>query len=121
MQRYHARSPTAADAVLVVGSDYTDVGTPTEFSYNARIAANLGAPVLLVLNGFRRTPARRRAIADIASGELHANHGSLVRRVANRVAPDEAHRRVAALDRRRCAGVRHPRGAAAEPAARSPI
>ena len=38
-------------AVVVVGSDYTDVGTPTEFSFNARIAANLGAPVLLVLEG----------------------------------------------------------------------
>lgn len=39
------------DAVVIVGSDYTDVGSPAELSYNARIAANLGAPVLLVLSG----------------------------------------------------------------------
>ena len=39
------------DAVVVVGSDYTDVGSPAELAYNARIAANLGAPVLLVLGG----------------------------------------------------------------------
>ncbi len=30
------------DAVVVVGSDYTDVGSPAELAYNARIAANLG-------------------------------------------------------------------------------
>ena len=36
---------------MIVGSDYTDVGSPAELGYNARIAANLGAPVLLVLSG----------------------------------------------------------------------
>ncbi len=39
------------DAVVILGSDYTDVGSPAELAYNARIAANLGAPVLLVLGG----------------------------------------------------------------------
>ena len=39
------------DAVVIIGSDFTDVGSPTELGYNARIAANLGAPVLLVLGG----------------------------------------------------------------------
>ena len=29
------------DAVVIVGSDYTDVGTPTEFAYNARIALHV--------------------------------------------------------------------------------
>jgi len=71
VRRYHAVAEQA-DAIVVVGSDYTDVGTPTEFSYNAKIAANLGAPVLLVLNGFGRTPHDVRAIADIAAAELAA-------------------------------------------------
>ena len=39
------------DAVVIVGSDYTDVASPAELGFNARIAANLGAPVLLVLSG----------------------------------------------------------------------
>lgn len=39
------------DVVVILGSDYTDVSSPTELSYNAGIAANLGAPVLLVLGG----------------------------------------------------------------------
>ena len=72
----------AGDAVVVVGSDYTDVGAPTEFSFNARIAANLGAPVLLVLNGHgQRRPTscapRRPTGAGRARG---ANHGDAVRR-----------------------------------------
>ncbi|MGN6502383.1 MAG: AAA family ATPase, partial [Pseudolysinimonas sp.] len=41
----------ACDAVVILGSDYTDVGSPTELATNARIAANLAAPVLLVLAG----------------------------------------------------------------------
>ncbi|MEO7016744.1 MAG: AAA family ATPase, partial [Leifsonia sp.] len=39
------------DTVVILGSDYTDVSSPTELGFNARIAANLGAPVLLVLGG----------------------------------------------------------------------
>ncbi|MFT3872574.1 MAG: phosphate acetyltransferase [Nocardioides sp.] len=88
VERYH-RVADASDAVVVVGSDYTDVGTPTEFSYNARIAANLGAPVLLVLNGRGRTPAELNAMADLAATELSASHGSLFAVIANRVQPDD--------------------------------
>ncbi|WP_410792257.1 phosphate acetyltransferase [Kribbella sp. C-35] len=97
VQRYHAVAEQA-DAVLIVGSDYTDVGTPTEFSFNAKIAANLGAPVLLVLNGFGRTPDDVRAIADMAAAELAANHGSLFAVIANRVDDGEGKLLVAALD-----------------------
>src|SRR5215217_2179598 len=55
VERFH-QVADRADAVVVVGSDYTDVGAPTEFSFNAKIAANLGSPVLLVLNAHARTP-----------------------------------------------------------------
>src|SRR5690606_20643789 len=41
------------DAVLVVGSDFTDVAAPTELTFNARVAANLDSPVLLILGGRR--------------------------------------------------------------------
>src|SRR3954471_467271 len=40
VERFHRLAATA-DVVLVIGSDYTDVGAPTEFSFNVRIAANL--------------------------------------------------------------------------------
>ncbi|MGA2929649.1 MAG: phosphate acetyltransferase, partial [Solirubrobacteraceae bacterium] len=43
------------DAVLVVGTDFTDVAASGEFAFNARVAANLGLPVLCVVSGVRRS------------------------------------------------------------------
>jgi phosphate acetyltransferase len=83
------------DAVVIVGSDYTDVGSPTELGYNARIAANLGAPVLLVLTGRSvdesrgRTPDEMRQIADLTLPELAGAHASLLALVVNRADPAE--------------------------------
>jgi phosphate acetyltransferase len=82
------------DAVIILGSDYTDVGSPTELSFNARVAANLAAPVLLVLGGRRsdgsgaRTADELRQVAEVTTAELRAAHASLVGIVANRA--DEA-------------------------------
>jgi phosphate acetyltransferase len=82
-------------AVVIVGSDYTDVGSPTELSFNARIAANLGAPVLLVLTGRSvdesrgRTADEMRQIAELTMPELAAAHASILAVVANRA--DEDH------------------------------
>ncbi len=45
VERYHAMA-VDCDAVVIVGSDYTDVASPAELSVNARIAVNLGAPVV---------------------------------------------------------------------------
>jgi phosphate acetyltransferase len=84
VERYH-RVAAQCDAVVVVGTDYTDVSAPTEFSYNARIAANLGAPVLLVLNGSGRSPAELRTMTTMAVGELKTQHGTLFAVIANRV------------------------------------
>jgi phosphate acetyltransferase len=78
------------DAVVIVGSDYTDVGSPTELGYNARIAANLGAPVLLVLTGRSmdesrgRTADEVRQIAELSIPELAVAHASLLAVVVNR-------------------------------------
>ncbi|MCS5713796.1 phosphate acetyltransferase [Herbiconiux sp. CPCC 205716] len=89
------------DAVLILGSDYTDVGSPSELSYNARIAANLGAPVLLVLGGRKgqgseellgRSDARSaddmRQITELALVELKNAHATLIGIVANRSDPE---------------------------------
>ncbi len=88
------------DAVVVVGSDYTDVASPAEFSYNARIAANLGAPVMLVISGrdqqrraeqlgttTARTPGEVGQIAALAVAELAVEQASLFAVVVNRADP----------------------------------
>jgi phosphate acetyltransferase len=88
VDRYH-EAAADRDAMIVVGSDYTGVGSPTEFSYNARVAANLGAPVLLVVHGQGRSPNDVRTVADVATTEIAARYGRLLAIVANRVDPDQ--------------------------------
>jgi phosphate acetyltransferase len=78
------------EVILVVGSDYTDVATGTELSFNAKIAANLGSPVVLVVHGRERSPEQIRAAADSAIAELRANHAQTVAVIANRVDHDAA-------------------------------
>ncbi len=87
VDRYHEVA-RACDAVVIVGSDYTDVANPTEFSYNVRIAANLGAPILLVLNGARRSADDLHVSAELAVSEIDANYGRLAAVIANRADPD---------------------------------
>lgn len=88
------------DAVLIVGSDFSDVAVPTELSFNARIAANLGAPVLLVLGGRgsggpaemlgqseARTPSDLQQLTELCLPELAAEHATLLGVIVNRADP----------------------------------
>ncbi|WP_203582054.1 phosphate acetyltransferase [Microbacterium hibisci] len=113
VERYKAVE-AQCDAVVIVGSDYTDVGSPAELAYNARIAANLGAPVLLVLGGrsaqnqtqpeqlgssLARTPAEMGQIADLALAELEHGRAQLFAVVANRADPVRTDETLQALRR----------------------
>lgn len=100
VERYKTMEKSC-DAVVIVGSDYTDVATATELSLNARIAANLGAPVLIVLRGrgnadrsrgglVAQPPRSERELADlveVALVELDKEHATLFGVIANRVNP----------------------------------
>ena len=96
VDRYHAVA-NRFDAVLVVGSDFTDVSSPTEFSYNARIAANLNSPMVLVVTGRGKTPDQVRVSADIAVDEARHHHASVLAVLANRVEPELVPATTAAL------------------------
>ncbi|PTW90816.1 phosphate acetyltransferase [Microbacteriaceae bacterium MWH-Ta3] len=102
IDRYHTME-RKCEAVVIVGSDYTDVSGPTELSFNARIAANLGAPVLLVLQGRGsndgargglvvqppRTITEITNLAEVALPELEKEHATLFGVIANRVEPGQ--------------------------------
>lgn len=77
------------DAVVIVGSDYTDVASPSELRFNARIAVNLGAPVLLVVRGSGRTPDEVEHLAELCAHELSLEHAHLVAIIANRCDPEQ--------------------------------
>ena len=87
VDRYHAVA-RQCDVVVVLGTDYTGVPSPTEYDFNATIAVNLGAPVLLVLRGTDRSPAEIATNARLTLDELRAEHAHPVGVVANRCDPD---------------------------------
>ena len=86
--RYHEVAKRC-DAVVIVGTDYTDVSGAAEFEFNARIAANLAAPVALVVHGIDRTPAEIAQVAEQARAELEINHAHVVAVFANRCNPTQ--------------------------------
>ena len=86
------------DAVVVVGSDYTDVVNPTELAFNARVAVNVGAPLLLAVNGHDRTPETVAAITGRCVTELGAVHAGPAAVVVNRCDPARLEAVAAALD-----------------------
>ena len=86
------------DAVVIVGSDFTDVGSTSELGYNARIAANLGAPVLVVLNGradqgdrlgmsVARTPEQLGQLMSLALTDISYQRAELFAVITNRADP----------------------------------
>ncbi len=96
VERFH-KVADRSDAVLIVGSDYTDVAAPSELSMNARIAVNLGAPVVLAVKGKDRTPAEVAHVAEVCLAELAAQHAYTAAVVANRCEPDQLTAVAAAL------------------------
>ncbi|GGM60957.1 phosphate acetyltransferase [Thermopolyspora flexuosa] len=88
VDRYR-RLAARCDAVVVIGTDYTDVGAPTEFEFNARLAADLGTPVLNVVRGLGRTATEISAAVELTSKELAQHHAKelavIVTRTTGRV------------------------------------
>jgi len=86
VERYHAMADQC-DAVVIVGSDYTDVTSPAELSVNARIAVNLGAPVLLVVRAKGRSADDVAHVVEVCLAELAEQRAHPVAVVANRCEP----------------------------------
>ncbi|HKT00397.1 MAG TPA: phosphate acetyltransferase [Rugosimonospora sp.] len=94
-----------ADAVLVVGTDFgsdggphSSGGLPDELALNIRIANELGAAVLAVLDGRGRDADDLAAAVRGAYHTLADLHATQVAVVANRVAPGERDKALSAVD-----------------------
>jgi len=98
VDRFHAMAEHC-DAVLVVGSDYTNVASPSELSVNARIAVNLGAPVVLAVRAKGRTPGEVVQVVELCLAELAAQHAYTAAIVANRCEPSQLKAVAAALEK----------------------
>jgi phosphate acetyltransferase len=86
--RFRARAADC-DRVVVVGSDFTEAGGSGELALNARIAVNLGIPVLCVSSGRDRRAPQVEAAVDVGVAAVRAAGCEVVAAVANRVAARE--------------------------------
>ncbi|MDO4241161.1 MAG: phosphate acetyltransferase [Microbacteriaceae bacterium] len=98
------------DAVVIVGSDFS-TAMPNELAFNARIAANLDAPVLLIVSGRSKTdneilgqlPARSphdlAVIAEAGIKQLREEHARVLATVVNRADGDRIDEIVATVGR----------------------
>src|SRR3954470_6367532 len=84
VERFRALS-SRCDSVFVVGSDFTEAGAARELALNARIAANLGLPVVCVVSGHDRAATEVRAAADVGVAAMRGAGCEVVAVVANRV------------------------------------
>jgi phosphate acetyltransferase len=88
VERYHAMADDC-DAVVIVGSDYTDVTSPAELAVNARIAVNLGAPIVLAIRAKDRTAEQVVHAVEVCLAELNTQHAHTAAVIANRCEPTQ--------------------------------
>jgi len=72
--------------VLCEGTDFSGLSSAFEFDFNADVAANLGCPILVLVNGRHKTTDEIVSAVDLAQ-ESFANKGcSIAATIVNRVA-----------------------------------
>ncbi|WP_128772487.1 phosphate acetyltransferase [Actinomyces oricola] len=75
------------DVVIIDGSDFSDVVGNPELALNARVAANMGVPVLLVVSG-QGAPEDVRSSVEVSMAEISDNLARTVAVVANKCPAD---------------------------------
>lgn len=75
------------DVVIVEGTDLTGQNAAVEFDLNARLANNLGLPILAVVSARGLTPAEAADAVDVARKELAAARCTLLAMMVNRADP----------------------------------
>ncbi len=83
----YKRIEAESDVVVVEGTDFTGASAPLEFDLNARLARELGGPVLAVVNGYGHTPEEVLERVRVSEDELERRGVSIVGIVVNRADP----------------------------------
>ena len=96
VERY-GRLASRFRVMVVLGSDYTDVSTGTELSFNARVAANLGSPSCSSSTAATARPSRCASPPTAPSPSSRPTTRVTVAVIANRVEPDDLEATSAAL------------------------
>ena len=83
--RRHRELSEKYSMLVVLGSDYDGLANPTELAFNAEVAANIGANVVMVLSAIGRSADQVAALAAVSHHEFAAHHAAPIAVVANRI------------------------------------
>ena len=86
------------DFILVEGSDYSGTSTALEFQFNARVARDLGCPVLIVASGMAKSVESAVDVLGTAQRAFVAEHCTITASIINRVDPASANQLRSALE-----------------------
>ena len=75
--------------VLCEGTDFTGISTSFEFDFNAEVAANLGCPILALINGRGKTLEEIAEATLLAKDAFEGKGCTLAATIVNRVAPEQ--------------------------------
>lgn len=78
------------DFVLLEGTDFMGMDAAFEFDINAEIAANLGAPVILVANGYNKTPELIASTTQLAIDTFAEKGVDILATIVNRADVSQA-------------------------------
>lgn len=73
--------------VLCEGTDYSGVSSALEFDVNADVASNIGAPVMIVINGQGKAPANLPDVVRVARGGFEERNCTVLATCVNRIEP----------------------------------
>ncbi len=85
----YSEMSSECDVIIIEGTDLTGHDSAVEFDLNARLANNLGAMVLAVVNARSMTVAEAADAVDVARRELVAAKASLLAMMVNRAQDDD--------------------------------
>jgi len=77
------------DFVVCEGTDLTGFAAALEFDFNALIANQIGAPVLVVANGLSKSTGEMHNLASLARESFEAEHCAILATMINRVPPQK--------------------------------
>ncbi len=75
--------------VLCEGTDFSGLSSAFEFDFNADVAANLGCPILVLVNGRHKTTDDIVGAVDLAHEAFGSKGCSIAATIVNRVAPGQ--------------------------------
>jgi len=90
----------SCDFVLCEGTDFTGVSSAFELDFNAELASQIGAPILLVANAREKEPGEAVDFLRAAHQTFRSLGCSLAAAILNRVAPGEVASITAQLEER---------------------